>query len=48
MINDPQKDTTPVPESSYDPPQVEQVIGADELAREVHYAGAVDPSRIAG
>jgi len=24
---------------AYDPPTVEQVIGADELAREVHYAG---------
>jgi len=33
---------TPVPEptrSEYEPPQVERVIDANELAREVHYAG---------
>lgn len=27
----------------YDPPQVERVIDADELAREVHYAGDITP-----
>ncbi|HEU4464504.1 MAG TPA: hypothetical protein VFS53_05620 [Gemmatimonadota bacterium] len=31
---------------AYDPPKVEKVIGADELAREVHYAGVdVSPGR---
>lgn len=28
----------------YDPPQVESVIDADALAREVHYAGFVGAS----
>jgi hypothetical protein len=27
----------------YEPPQIEQVLEADELAREVHYAGDVIP-----
>jgi hypothetical protein len=27
----------------YDPPQVERVIDADDLAREVHYAGRSEP-----
>ncbi|MGH7566708.1 MAG: hypothetical protein ACREK2_07755 [Gemmatimonadota bacterium] len=27
----------------YNPPQVERVMDADELAREVHYAGEVIP-----
>ena len=33
---------TPGPDpkhSEYEPPQVERVMDADELAREVHYAG---------
>jgi hypothetical protein len=25
----------------YEPPQVERVMGADEIAREVHYAGSI-------
>jgi hypothetical protein len=29
---------------AYDPPQVERVMDAEELAREVHYAGAPVPS----
>jgi hypothetical protein len=28
----------------YEPPLVERVLTADEIAREVHYAGSVDPS----
>ena len=28
----------------YEPPRVESVISAEELAREVQYAGAVTPS----
>ena len=38
MTND---ETTPpaAPEGQYDPPRVEQVLGPDELEREVHYAG---------
>ena len=28
-------------EQGYEPPQVECVIDADELSREVHYAGGV-------
>jgi hypothetical protein len=28
----------------YEPPLVERVISADEIAREVHYAGSIDPS----
>lgn len=32
---------------TYDPPKVEKVIGADELAREVHYAGVdVSPGQV--
>jgi len=27
----------------YEPPQVERVMEADELAREVHYAGDIVP-----
>lgn len=30
----------------YDPPRVERVVSRDELAREMHYAGTIDPSRI--
>lgn len=26
--------------TSYEPPRVEQVLGAEDLAREVHYAGS--------
>ncbi len=28
----------------YEPPLVERVLTADEIAREVHYAGSIDPS----
>lgn len=28
----------------YEPPMVERVLTADEIAREVHYAGTLDPS----
>ncbi len=31
--------------SEYEPPQVERVMVAEELAREVHYAGIVPISR---
>lgn len=39
MTND---ETTPptAPGGQYDPPRVEQVLGPDELEREVHYAGS--------
>ena len=30
-------------QSEYEPPQVERVMEADELAREVHYAGDFVP-----
>ena len=30
-------------EPGYDPPQVERVLDADELEREVHYAGDIPP-----
>jgi hypothetical protein len=37
--------TEPAPERKpgYEPPQVERVMDADELAREVHYAGDFVP-----
>ena len=38
------KDSSVVPERpEYDPPKVEHVIGSDEIAREVHYAGGAIP-----
>ncbi len=41
------KDTSSEPASDrkteYEPPQVERVMDADELAREVHYAGDFIP-----
>jgi hypothetical protein len=41
------KDTSSEPardrEPEYEPPQVERVMDADELAREVHYAGDFVP-----
>jgi hypothetical protein len=39
--NEPQRIEKP---QDYQSPQIEQVMGADEIAREVHYAG-VDVSR---
>ena len=40
MENDTRKDSAPDSEHpEYDPPRVEQVMDADELVREVHYAG---------
>ena len=45
MVDEPEKESTPVSQP-YDPPRVDQVIGADELAREVHYAGVIGPSPI--
>ncbi len=49
MEKESRKELVPSPdESAYDPPKVEQVIGADELAREVHYAGVqISPGQIA-
>ena len=42
MENEKRNEHAPVPKTpKYDPPQVEEVIGADEIAREVHYAGGV-------
>ena len=44
MENEKQNDPAPAPRMpKYDPPQVEEVIGADEIAREVHYAGSINP-----
>jgi hypothetical protein len=34
-----QEDQRPAPEP-YDPPQIEEVLTGEALAREVHYAGA--------
>jgi hypothetical protein len=34
---------TDLEQPAYESPQVEQVMGADEIAREVHYAGDVGP-----
>jgi hypothetical protein len=28
----------------YEPPQVERVLTAEEITREVHYAGSIEPS----
>ena len=39
MTND--QTTTPAPVDQYDPPRIEQVLGPDELEREVHYAGTI-------
>ena len=43
------KDTSSAPapdvKPEYEPPQVERVMDADELAREVHYAGILPVSR---
>lgn len=42
MENAKRNEPAPAPKTpKYDPPQVEEVIGADEIAREVHYAGGV-------
>lgn len=42
MENETRNEAPPVARRpEYDPPQVERVMDADELAREVHYAGAV-------
>ena len=40
MENERRNDTAPKAEThSYEPPQVEEVLSAEDLAREVHYAG---------
>ena len=44
MENEKRNEPAPAAESpKYDPPQVEEVIGADEIEREVHYAGTLPP-----
>jgi hypothetical protein len=41
MPDDTAHERSPEPRlPAYEPPTVERVIGAEELAREVHYAGA--------
>jgi hypothetical protein len=41
MPDDTAHERSPEPRlPAYEPPMVERVIGAEELAREVHYAGA--------
>jgi len=39
ISSQPERDMEP----EYEPPQVERVMDADELAREVHYAGDAIP-----
>ncbi len=40
MTKDSRNDHAPEPKQpEYEPPQVDKVVDADELAREVHYAG---------
>jgi hypothetical protein len=42
MENETRNDPAPAPKRpAYDPPQVERVMNADEIAREVHYAGSI-------
>ena len=42
--NEPARDDVP---AGYEPPRVEEVLSADDLAREVHYAGVqVSPGQI--
>lgn len=49
LDNEKRNEPAPAPKTpKYDPPQVEEVIGAEEIAREVHYAGTVPISDILG
>ena len=44
MENAKLNEPAPAPKTpKYDPPQVEEVTGAGEIAREVHYAGTLNP-----
>lgn len=45
MSEQAQREHVPAPgDPSYEPPLVEKVMSADELAREVNYAGSVQVS----
>jgi hypothetical protein len=45
MENETRNDPARTPKRpEYEPPQVEEVLSADDLAREVHYAGVVPVS----
>lgn len=50
MENETHSDPAPTAEdSNYEPPKVEDVMSADDLAREVHYAGTFtvsDPGQV--
>jgi hypothetical protein len=41
------RDQSGAPEG-YEPPAIEEVLGADELQREVHYAGATGSGGVIG
>jgi hypothetical protein len=41
MPNEIRNGPPPPERPEYEPPQVERVMNADEIAREVHYAGSI-------
>lgn len=41
MEQNPKPDSDPRDPAEYEPPAVEEVLSADDLTREVHYAGVV-------
>jgi hypothetical protein len=46
MAREPRENLPSPNDPAYEPPKVEQVIGAEELAREVHYAGVDISGRV--
>lgn len=46
MENEAREEAAQRGDSEYEPPAIERVMGQEELEREVHYAGVIDPSRV--